>query len=64
MSPRSRSLKNWRDRAARVRALAATMADTQAGILLIDLAVDYDKLAEAAAIEVNREKPPLNGKPK
>jgi hypothetical protein len=54
MPPRSISdAKHWRDRAARIRAVAVTMADTQAGILLTDLAADYDKLAEAAAIKAN-----------
>jgi hypothetical protein len=54
-----RDLKHWRDRAARIRAVAVTMADTQAGMLLTDLAVDYDKLAEAVAIKATGESPAL-----
>jgi hypothetical protein len=46
-------LKHWRDRAAKMRALAVTMIDTHAGILLTDLADDYEKLAEIAAIKAN-----------
>jgi hypothetical protein len=56
MSPPNTSKKSWRDRAAMVRALAATMADTQAGILLTDLAADYDKLAEGAAIKTKGQR--------
>ena len=63
MSPPSRSKESWHDRAARVWALAATMADTQAGILLTDLAADYDKLAEGVAIKTKgqREKSATEG---
>ncbi len=53
--------KRWRDRAAKMRALAAKMADTQAAILLIDLAVHYEELADQAAL---KDKLPPNGKPR
>ena len=54
--------QHWRDRAAQMRSLAVTMADTQAGILLTDLAPDYDKRADKAAIKANGKKPRSNGK--
>jgi hypothetical protein len=50
--------QHWRDRAAKLRALARTMPNPNAAILMIDLAVDYEKRAETAAIEANRKKPP------
>lgn len=53
--------KHWRDRATKMRGLAVTIADTQAGILLTDLAADYDKRADKAAI-TNGEKRPANGR--
>jgi hypothetical protein len=63
MSPRNTTdPQHWRDRAAKMRALARTMANTNAGILLADLAGDYDKLAERATIKVNGKKPRSNGK--
>jgi hypothetical protein len=62
-SPRDRNdPKHWRDRAAKMRALAVTMNDSEVVILLNDLAADYDKLADRAAIKANGKKPPLNGK--
>ncbi len=54
--------QHWRDRAAQMRALALTMTGTQVGVLLTDLAADYDKLAERAAIKANGKKPRSNGK--
>ena len=54
--------QHWRDRAAQMRALALTMGDTEAAILMRDLAADYDKLAERAAIRANGKKPRSNGK--
>jgi hypothetical protein len=54
--------QHWRDRAAQMRALALTMGDTDAAILMRDLAADYDKLAERAAIRANGKKPRLNSK--
>jgi hypothetical protein len=57
-------LKHWRDRATKIRSLAVTMADTQAAILLADLAAEYDRLAEQAAIKANGKKPRSNGKPR
>ena len=43
-------LKHWRDRAAQMRALAL---ETEAAILMRDLAADYEKLAERAAFRAN-----------
>ena len=45
--------KHWRGRAARMRTLAITMVETQAGILLTDQAGHYDELAERALIKAN-----------
>ena len=56
--------QHWRDRAAQMRALALTMGDTEAAILMRDLAADYDKLAERAAIRANGKKPRSNSKPR
>jgi hypothetical protein len=38
--------KHLRDRAVKMRAIVATMQDTQAHVLMNDLADDYDKLAD------------------
>jgi hypothetical protein len=54
--------KHWRDRATKMRSVAVTMADTQAAILLADLAAEYDRMAERAAIKANGKKPPSNAK--
>jgi hypothetical protein len=51
--------QHWRDRAARMRALAVKMAGSQAAILINDLAVHYDELADQAAL---KGKSPPNGK--
>jgi hypothetical protein len=65
MSPRETDdPQHWRDRAAQMRALALTMGDTEVAILIRDLATDYDKLAERAAIKANGKKPRSNGKPR
>jgi hypothetical protein len=50
--------------ATRMRALARTMRNPDAAILMTDLAADYDKLAERAAIRANGKKPSPNGKPR
>jgi hypothetical protein len=60
--PLSNDPQHWRERAAQMRSLAATMAGTQAGVLLTDLATDYDKRAKEAALKANGKKPPPNGK--
>jgi hypothetical protein len=54
--------QHWRDRAAKMRSLAVTMAGSNAGILLADLAAEYDLMAERAAIKANGKKPRPNGK--
>jgi hypothetical protein len=60
LSPRTaKEIERWRDRAAKMRALAVTMGNTEAGILLTDLADHYDELADQAALEA---KSTLNGK--
>jgi hypothetical protein len=41
--------KYWRNRATKMRSVAVTMADSHAGILLNDLALHYDELANRAA---------------
>jgi hypothetical protein len=56
--------QHWRDRAAQMRALAVKMGDTEAAILMRDLAADYEKLAERAEIRTKGKKPRSNGKPR
>jgi hypothetical protein len=59
MSPRDTNDPNhWRDRAAHMGALALTMKDLETVILMNDLAADYDKLADRAAIKMARKLPP------
>ena len=53
--------QHWRDRAAKMRELARTIGDTEAAILMNDLAADYEKLAERAAIRANGKKPRSGG---
>jgi hypothetical protein len=48
MPSRTHDSKHWRNRAAAIRAVAATMQDTNAGTLMGDLAHDYDKFADKA----------------
>lgn len=43
--------QHWRDRAAQMRALAFTIAEPKIAVLMIDLAADYDKLADTAALK-------------
>jgi hypothetical protein len=45
--------KHWRDRAAALRALAATLKDAETIAIMNRLADDYDKLAARAAIRAN-----------
>ena len=49
--------KHWRDRATEMRALAEGMSQTKPAQLLIDLADDYDKLADRAEIRRARDMP-------
>jgi hypothetical protein len=48
-------VKHWRDRAAEMRGLSEEMKDPQAKILLLDLADDYDKLADRALDRTSRD---------
>jgi hypothetical protein len=45
--------QHWRDRAKKMRELAATMADPQSATLLTDLAAEYDKLADRADVRTD-----------
>ena len=54
--------QHWRDRAAQMRSLAATMGGSEAAILMNDLAAEYDMLAERAEIRVRGKKPRSDGK--
>ena len=58
------SSQQWRERAAQMRLLAVKMAGTQAAILINDLAVHYDALADQAALKEapRKGKSPPNGK--
>ena len=55
--------RHWRERAAQMRTLALKMGDTEAAILMRDLAADYEK-AERAEIRTKGKKPRSNGKPR
>ena len=48
--------KHWRDRAARMQALAIKMAGSLAAILMNDLAIHYDNLADQALKVRHRER--------
>jgi hypothetical protein len=43
---------------AKMRALAGTMADPNAAVLLTNLAAHYDNLAEKAVVKADGTKPP------
>jgi hypothetical protein len=47
-----------------MRALALTMKDPETVTLMIDLADDYDKLADRAVLKANRRKSPPNAEPR
>jgi hypothetical protein len=44
--------KHWRGRAAQLRALAIRMRGTQAAVLMVDLADDYDKRAVSLTAKI------------
>jgi hypothetical protein len=50
--------KHWLARAARMQALAVKMAGSPAAILMNDLAIHYEELADQAAL---KDKLPPNG---
>jgi len=56
--------QHWRERAAQMRLLAVKMAGSQAAILINDLAVHYDELADQAALKeaARKGKSRINGK--
>jgi hypothetical protein len=43
--------QHWRQRAAQMRSLAVKMAGSQAAILINDLAVHYNEMANQAALK-------------
>jgi hypothetical protein len=53
LKPNTNDPNHWRHRAAQMRALAATVAEPTISSLIRDLAADYDKLAEGAALKGN-----------
>jgi hypothetical protein len=50
--------KHWRERAAAMRALAATMKDAETISIMLRLADDYDQLAERAATRADGQRVP------
>jgi hypothetical protein len=46
----SKDTQHWRDRAAQMRILAASIKDSKAQAIMLKLADDYDKLAERGNI--------------
>jgi hypothetical protein len=54
--------EHWRERATQMRALAVKMVDTEAAILMRDLAADYEKVAGRAEIRNDGKSPRSNGK--
>jgi len=50
--------EHWRDRAAQMRALSATMKDPEVQVLMLRLAEDYDKFADRAVTRSNGGVPP------
>jgi hypothetical protein len=53
LKPNANDPSHWRHRAAQMRSLARTMAEPTIAILMRDLAADYDKLADCAALKAN-----------
>jgi hypothetical protein len=51
MSEKNGSPEHWRSRAAEVRARAAKTSDPNFKSILLDIAKDYDKLAELAELK-------------
>jgi len=50
--------KHWRERAAQMRALSTTTKDPEVRTLMLQLADDYDKLADRAIARSNGGVPP------
>jgi hypothetical protein len=53
--------QHWRDRAAKMRSLAVKMAGSEAAILINDLAIHYDNLADEAVLK-GESQPNGNGR--
>jgi hypothetical protein len=53
--------KHWRDRAANMHAMALTVKVPETVILMTDLADDYEKPADRAAMWGDKEESPPNG---
>jgi hypothetical protein len=47
--------KHWRDRAAEIRVLAEEMKEADARTMMLNLAMDYDKLADRAEDRARRD---------
>ena len=56
--------KHWRDRAAELRVLSCEMKDFEARTLMLNLANDYDKLADRAEDRAARDAPGPSPTPK
>jgi hypothetical protein len=57
MPSRLEDEKHWRKRAAEMRSLAAAMPDHQQSVLMTDLAEEYDRLADKAALRPKGRRP-------
>ena len=60
MSRNTDDPQHWRDRAAKFRALAAAAGSHNVATLMMDLAAEYEQLAENPAAD---KKPPLKEPP-
>ena len=56
--------RHWRDRAAEMRVLSADMKDLEAQLMMVNLANDYDKLADRAEVRLARDTPGPSPMPK
>jgi hypothetical protein len=57
MPSRLEDEKHWRKRAEQMRSLAAAMPDQQQSVLMTDLAEEYDRLADKAALRAKGQTP-------
>jgi hypothetical protein len=49
--------KHWRDRAAEMRVLSCEMKEFETRTLMLNLANDYDKLADRAEVRAAHDEP-------